>query len=207
MKTTFKHTSLIAAALLICASSSAMAQSKKAENFTGLGVGVALSSVRNSMEVTSGVSDLAGNSTEAAITGSYGFAMSKDWVGTLGVSVGLKNSDYGTYTSAGVTSAATAKNHLSFSFAPGFRVGEQGLLYAKIALHQMTVNYTSTSGFDLTKTHQGTGLGVGYAMAVAPAVELNVEYETIGFDTQNTTATATAKPKQDNLTFGVTFRF
>jgi hypothetical protein len=189
------------------ASTASFAQTASKPSFTGFGVGANLSFVKNSMDVTSGLSDLANNSTEAALTASYGYAMGKDWVGTLGLSLGLKNSDYGSYTSGSTTSTATAKQHISISFAPGYRVGNAGLVYGKLALHQMTVNYVSTSGFDLTKTHQGTGFGIGYAHALSPSLEMSVEYEIVKFDSQATSATATAQPKQGNLNLGIVYKF
>lgn len=189
------------------ASTASLAQSTTKPSFTGLGLGANVSFVKNSMDVTSGVADFANNTTEAALTASYGFAMGKDWVGTAGLSLGLKNSDYGNYTSGSVTSTGTAKQHTSVSFAPGYRIGNDGLVYGKLALHQMTVNYTSSSGFDVSKTHQGTGIGIGYAHALSPSLEFSVEYETVQFDTQNTTTTSTAQPKQGNLNLGIAHRF
>ncbi len=189
------------------ASTASFGQTASKPSFTGFGVGANLSFVKNSMDVTSGLSDLANNSTEASVTASYGYAMGKDWVGTLGLSLGLKNSDYGNYTSGGITSTATAKQHIAVSFAPGYRISNDGLVYGKLALHQMTVNYMSTSGFDMTKTHQGTGFGIGYAHALTPSLEFSVEYETVKFDTQNTAANSTAQPKQGNLNLGITYRF
>lgn len=206
MKTTFTTTAL-AAALLAMGSTGALAQSAKQSNFTGLGLGVAVSSVRNTFEVTSGVSDFGNTSSEAALVGSYGYAMGKDWVGTLGVSLALKNSDYGSYTSGSTTSTATARKHMAFSFAPGYRLGSDGLVYAKLGLHQMDVNYTSTSGFDLTKTHQGTGWGFGYAAALTPNLELRAEYEVVNFNGQDTSTTNTSTPKQSSLNFALVYKF
>lgn len=59
----------------------------------------------------------------------------------------------------------------------------------------MKVNYvTTTAGFDVTKTHQGTGVGIGYAHALAPPLEFSVEYEAVTFDSQNLTASGAAQP-------------
>jgi hypothetical protein len=207
MKKVSRTAALIALTAAL-ASTTASAQSTTKPSFTGFGVGANVSFVKNSMELNNGLTDLANNSTEAALTASYGFAMGKDWVGTAGLSLGLKNSDYGTYTaSGGATSTATAKQHISLSFAPGYRIGSDSLVYGKFALHQMTVNYTSSSGFDLTKTHQGTGFGVGFAHAISPSLEFSVEYEAVQFDTQNTAATTTAQPKQGNLNLGIVYKF
>lgn len=202
------RTAALIALTTALASTAALAQSAGKPSFTGFGVGANLSFVKNSMELNNGLTDLANNSTEAALTASYGYAMGKDWVGTVGLSLGLKNSEYGTYTATGgTTSTATAKQHVALSFAPGYRIGNDSLVYGKLAFHQMTVNYTSTSGFDLTKNHQGTGFGVGFAHALSPSLEFNAEYETVQFDTQNTAATTTAQPKQGNLNFGLVYKF
>lgn len=184
----------------------AVAQPAAEPSFLGLGLGANLSFVKNSMEVSGGLSDLAKNSTEVALTAGYGYALGKDWVGTLGLSLGLKNSDYATYTST--NSTATAKEHISFHIAPGYRVGNDGLVYGKLAVHQMRVNYVnSSSGIDVTKTHQGTGVGIGYAHALTPSLEFSVEYETVKFDSQTDTVSGTAQPQQGNLNIGLAYKF
>lgn len=201
---------LASTAIVACsalAASSAFAQSDKQAAFTGLGLGLSVSSVKNTIDLSSTSVDFGKTSSEAALIGSYGFAMSKDWVGTVGLSVGLKKSDYDAVDFPGNTTTAAVKNHIALSFAPGFRIGDQGLLYGKVALHSMAVNYTNTNGFDTTLTHQGTGIGLGYAFAISRNVELRAEYETVQFEAQNTNPTTTSKPKQTALTFGVLYKF
>jgi opacity protein-like surface antigen len=204
----FSRTAAAIALATVFASTAALAQSNTQKpSFTGFGLGGNLSFVKNTLDVSSAAFDFANNSTDAALTANYGLAMGKDWVGTFGLSLGLMNSDYGKFVSGAVTSTGTAKQHIAVSFAPGYRIGRDGLVYAKLALHQMTVNYTSTSGFDLTKTHQGTGFGIGYAHALSPSLEISAEYEAVQFDTQSTSATTTAQPKQGNLNLGIVYRF
>ena len=186
----------------------AVAQPAAQPSFIGLGLGANLSFVKNSMELSSGGSDLAKNSTEVALTAGYGYALGKDWVGNLGLSLGLKNSDYATYTSSSENSTATAKEHISIHIAPGYRVGNDGLVYGKLAVHQMRVNIVNTkAGFDVTKTHQGTGVGIGYAHALTPYLEFSVEYESVKFDSQNLIQSATAQPQQGNLNIGLAYKF
>jgi opacity protein-like surface antigen len=195
----------------VLAASNAFAQTGKQAPFTGFGLGVSVSSVKNSLDLSStlytSAPDFAKTSVEPALLGSYGFAISKDWVGTVGLSVGLKDSDYDSVTTGSTTSTAVAKNHIALSFAPGWRVNEQGLLYGKVALHSMRVNYTSNAGTDTTLTHQGTGIGFGYGLAISQNIEFRAEYESVQFDGQNTAATTTSKPKQTNFNFGLLYKF
>lgn len=186
-------------------STAALAQSMSHPSFTGFGLGANVSYVRNTVDVSSFSSDLGKDSNEAALIASYGFAMGKDWVGTVGLSLGLMDSDYGSANAAGST--AKAKQQMALSFAPGYRIGNDGLLYGKLAFHQMDVSYTNNFGFNRTKTHQGTGYGIGYAHTLAPSLELSVEYEVIDFDSQRISSFETAKPKQGNLNLGLAYRF
>jgi len=186
----------------------AVAQPAAQPSFIGLGLGANLSFVKNSMELSSGASDQAKNSTEVALMAGYGYALGKDWVGTLGLSLGLKNSDYTPYITSSENNTATAKQHISIHIAPGYRVGNDGLVYGKLAVHQMKVNYvTTTAGIDMTKTHQGTGVGIGYAHALTPSLEFSVEYESVKFDSQNLIQTVTAQPQQGNLNIGLAYKF
>lgn len=202
----FKRTGLAILAAMAMATA-AQAQTSR-DNFVGNGFGLTVSSVRNSLDVSSTTAfDWAATSAGVGLTSSYGFEMTKSLIGTVGFEYGLKNTDYSTVVSGGVSNNAVAKNHWNISFAPGIRVSNDSLIYVKLGFHQLDVNYNTSSGLDVTKTHTGTGIGVGYAIAVSPSFEFRTEYESVDYGAQNTSTTVTAKPKQQNLNFAFVAKF
>jgi hypothetical protein len=210
MTTILKHTALIAAALLACASAPAMAQTSKQTDFTGPSLGVAISSQRSKL-IFSPSSTYKYESTGAGadLLGSYGFAMGKNWVGTVDLKLGLKKVSFGDEQIGANTESATIKQHFSASFAPGYRVGDSGLLYGKVGFHSATVNYTSTSGTDFDRTHAGVGVGIGYAMALSPSMELRADVESVQYDGQANGSGGVSKlyPEQTNFTLGLLYKF
>jgi opacity protein-like surface antigen len=210
MTTIFKHTTLIAAALLACAAAPAMAQTSKQTDFTGPSVGVALSSQRSKVVFTpSSTYQFAGTDSAVDLLGSYGFAMGNNWVGTVDLKLGLKKVKFGDEQVGANTETATIKRHLSASFAPGYRVGESGLVYGKVGFHSATVNYTSTSGTDFDRTHAGVGIGLGYAVALSPSMELRGEFESVAYNGESNGGSGISKiyPEQTNFTIGLLYKF
>lgn len=211
------HQTLSTALLLACAagaSTSAMAQAAKPTNFTGPAVGIALTAQRNTVDYTSSLAaidgkDSSASDSDASLIASWGFAMSPDWVGTAGLSIGTKSVDFGstTYVAGGTqTITAKTKDHWSVSFAPGYRIGADSLVYAKLAYHQITGVYTDTLTAGGTTTHRGTGIGLGYAMALSNHIELRGEYESVTFSSDTVNLT-TGKPQQKSVTLGLLYKF
>ncbi len=200
------YTVLAAAVALACVAPS-FAQASKAPAFIGPAVGISLMSSKNALSFEPAASGTFESTDSAAdLVGSYGFDLGPQWVGTAGLAFGLKTTSFGSLTSGAITSSAVGKQHVTLSFAPGMRVGSDGLVYGKLALHQLSVNYTSTSGFDETKTHQGTGFGLGYAMALNPQMELRGEFESVSYNGE-TTGTTKAIPKQTTFGVAVLYKF
>jgi opacity protein-like surface antigen len=150
-------------------------------------------------------SDLAGSGNVADLVGSWGFALAQQWVGTVSATVGITNSDM----SMAPTAKAANKQRFSLSFAPGYRIGSDGLLYGKVGYHSVAFEYTDTSTTvsSLTKTHQGFGFGAGYAMALSRNLELRAEVESVTYSGENTSATVKLTPKETNFTLGLLYRF
>ncbi len=200
-------TALCAAATFACAP--ALAQT--GANFTGFSLGAGLGAVSSKIDFSpSAGTDMASTDTALDLVGSYGFSMGSNWVGTVDLSYSLKNVKFGSFvSSSGVTSDASAKQHYAVSFAPGYRIGIDGLLYGKVALHTLTVNYTATSGIDFSRTHQGVGVGVGYAMALNNRLTLRAELESVSYNSQqnNNSATATLAPQQFGLAATLLYKF
>ncbi|MBU0587055.1 MAG: outer membrane beta-barrel protein [Gammaproteobacteria bacterium] len=211
------HKTLLSAALLVCAvgaTSGAWAQTKPAESFIGPAFGVSIYAQQTSVDYTStfapiGNRSSSGNGSEVSVIGSWGFALAPEWVGTVGLSLGTQTLDGGSfnYTSGGTQTITTKlKDHWSISFAPGYRVGADSLVYAKLAYHQITGVYTDTLTKGGTTTHTGTGWGLGYAFAVSRQLELRAEYEAVSYSSGKVLLTE-GKPEQKGVSFSALYRF
>lgn len=203
----------LTAAALLASTGAAFAQNAQ-QNFVGPAFGLAVSAVQNKVDFESTVASINGqstqtNDTEAALIASYGFAMTPDWVGTVGISYSVKSTDAGkvNYTAGTAQSfSGTFKDHLAISFAPGYRVGPNALVYGKLAFHQVKAEYTDTAAAGGTNTHTGTGIGLGAAFALSPKVELRTEYEVVNYSGEKANLT-TGKPKVSGLTVGLLYKF
>jgi opacity protein-like surface antigen len=200
--------SLAVLACATCAANGAWAQTTKPANFIGPAVGVAISAQRYTLDRDPAwTSNMTGTGTGVDLVGSWGLALSPQWVATIGATLGLKNSDIYTETNAGVTFTATSKQRFSLSVAPGYRLGAGGLLYGKAGYHSMVVGYDAIGFSSTTKTHQGFGLGFGYAHALTANLELRGEFESVAYSGENTTATVKLTPKQTNVNLGLLYKF
>jgi opacity protein-like surface antigen len=209
-----KSTTLaLTATTLLAGAGTVFAQSAQ-QNFVGPAIGLTVSTIQNKVDFESTVTSINGqstqtNDTEAALVASYGFAMSPAWVGTVGISYGVKSTDAGkvNYTVGTAQSfSGTFKDHLAISFAPGYRVGPNALVYGKLAFHQVKAEYTDTAAAGGTNTHTGTGIGLGVAFALNTKVELRTEYEMVNYSSEKTQLT-TGKPKMSGLTVGLLYKF
>ncbi len=211
---TSTSSALALSAVLAASCGTALAQGTAQTNFVGPAIGLTVTSVQTKVDYESTVPSINGQSTqtndsEAALTASYGFAMSQDWVGTFGFAYGLKSADAGSVTyTAGGTQRFTSKlkDHIVVSFAPGYRVGSNALVYGKLAYHQVKADYTDTGSTSGSLTHTGSGIGVGVAFAIDPKLELRAEYESVTYSAEKAQLT-TGKPKQNGLTFGLLYKF
>jgi len=209
-----KHTTLaIAAVTLLAGAGSTYAQTAQ-QNFVGPAIGLTISSVQNKVDYESTIASINGqstqvNDTEASLIASYGVAMSQNWVGTFGVAYSVKSSDAGSvnYTAGTAQSfSGKFKDHLALSFAPGYRISPDALVYGKLAYHQIKADFTDTASSGGSNTHTGTGIGFGVAFAVTPQVELRTEYEMVNYSSEKTQLT-TGKPKISGLTLGLLYKF
>lgn len=199
---------------LTAIASTVFAQGAEQSKFVGTALGLAVSAAQTKVDYESSVSSIngqssQGNDSEAALVASYGFPLTTDWVGTVGLSYGLKSSDAGSinYTYSGSqTVTAKVKEHVALSFAPGYRFDSNVLLYGKLAYHQIKGEYTDTASTGNTSNHSGTGLGFGLAFALSPSLELRAEYEAITYSGEKFLLT-TGKPKQSTAGLVVLYKF
>lgn len=208
-----RTTLALTAAALLASTGTAFAQNAQ-QNFVGPAIGMTVSAIQNKADYESTVPSINGqstqtNDTEAALIASYGFSLSPDWVGTVGISYSVKSTDAGkvNYTAGTAQSfSGTLKDHLAISFAPGYRVGPNALVYGKLAFHQLKAEFTDTASSGGSNTHTGTGVGFGVAFAIAPKMELRAEYESVAYGSQKTQLT-TGAPKVSGLTVGLLYKF
>lgn len=203
MKKTYQMT--ITAIALACIASAVQAQSG---NFVGPAVGLSVSAIASKLDRDPAwTSDMTGNAAGVGLVGSWGLEVAPQWVVTFGATLSLNKPELYSETSSGTTSTATSKQRYSLSIAPGYRLGDAGLLYGKVGYHAMVMNYNSNSGTDMDKTHQGYGVGFGYARAITKNIELRGEFESIVFSGENTASTTKITPKQNNLNLSLLYKF
>ncbi|MDZ7919959.1 outer membrane protein [Rhodoferax sp.] len=209
-----KSTTLALTAAALLATTGATFAQNAQQNFVGPAIGLTVSAIQNKVDYESTIASINGQSTqtndsEASLIASYGFAMTPDWVGTIGLSYSLKSTDAGSvsYTAGTAQSfSGKFKDHLAISFAPGYRVGPNALVYGKLAYHQLKSEFTDTLSAGGSNTHTGTGIGFGVAFALDSHLELRTEYETVTYSAEKTQLT-TGKPKTSGLTVGLLYKF
>lgn len=207
-------TSIATAALLACAASGVSAQTANQSDFVGPAIGVAVSAVQHKIDYVGTFAPLNGQSTQTnnsdtSLLASWGFAMTPDWVMTLGLSYGLNSADTGSiaYTFTGAQTLTTkVKEHVAVSMAPGYRVGSSALVYGKLSYHQIKAEYTDTLTGSGSITPTGTGVGFGAAFALAPHLELRTEYEAVNYDAKTVNLTSVTT-KQTALNVGLLYKF
>lgn len=200
------------ASALALACGSVAAQS--AHNFVGPALGISVTAQSNKSPLSSQVVSLNGKSVQASDTatslvGSWGWALSDRWVVSLGAAWDLNMADIGkvNYTSgASQTLSLRAKEHLSLSVAPGYRLNPDLLLYGKLANHQLKAQYVDSASNSGTVDHVGVGVGLGLALSVASKWELRVEHEDVKYDAK-TVRTTSGKPEQSIFSLGLLYKF
>lgn len=202
----------IAALALLCASAASHAQTTAP--LVGPAIGIAAQSTSNKVAYTSSVPSINGQSSSAADTaislvGSWGYALTDQWVAMVGLSYGPSQTDMGriNYTSGGAQSfTAKTKDHLALFVAPGYRLHPQAVLYGRLAHHQLTVEYSDTATNTSSRTFTGSGVGAGLAYTLGRNLELRVEYETVSYKSELIHLT-NAKLEQNIVSGALLYRF
>jgi hypothetical protein len=201
----------LCALLVMTMGASVSASAQPDATFTGPAVGIYVSSISNKAEYGQFLAGKSSstNGSDAKLAATYGFELSPDWLGTVALEYGLREQDVGSvqYNLAGAqTVTAKLKDHWSLSFAPGYRLGRDSQIYAKLALHQITAAYTDTAGADGTSSQAGTGFGLGYAKQINTTFEWRAEYESVTYESAKVKL-STGEPRQDAFSLGVLFHF
>lgn len=202
----------IAAIVLLCATTLSHAQTTAP--LVGPAIGIAAQSLSNKAAYTSSVASINGQSsstsdTDISLVGSWGFDLTDQWVTLVGLSYGLSETDMSriNYTSGGAQSfTAKTKDHLALFVAPGYRFHPLAVLYARLAHHQLTVEYSDTATDTSSRTFTGNGVGAGLAYTLGRNLELRVEYETVRYQSERIHLTD-AKLEQNILSGALLYKF
>lgn len=182
-----------------------------ADAFTGPSVGLSLGYADNKVDYSGAVT---GKASDSDLTGkvraAYGFAMSQDWIGTVGIGYQLNKTKFGdgSYVSGGNTYGVSVKlkNDFEVSFAPGYRITPDSLIYAKASYHWAKGEYRDQLVGSGETSHTGAGIGFGYLKAMGQNLSVGVEVEHVEYSRESANQSS-GKPKQDALNFVLNYRF
>lgn len=182
-----------------------------ADAFTGPSVGLSLGYADDKVDYSGAVTGKASDSDfTGKVRAAYGFAMSQDWVGTVGIGYQLNKTKFGDggYIDSGTSYRVSAKlkNDLEVSFAPGYRITQDSLVYAKASYHWAKGEYRDQLVGSGETSHTGAGIGFGYLKAVGQDLSIGVELEHIEYSRESANQSS-GKPKQDALNLVLNYRF
>jgi opacity protein-like surface antigen len=208
----------------LCLSGIASAEEQKSAAFTGPAFGIMASTASTSLSVDGYSADLGAKSqTSTGITASWGFDMGPDWVLTAELAYNPNAIDLAAATTTTNklfsltidTRNVKARNDISVALAPGYRIDDKQLIFAKFSYHNIDVEgsseTTTTSTFNsyrsvvsdsFRQTIEAPGIGLGYAYAINSRLQLQGEYEYISYSRSGLN-----KSSQDVLRIGLSYRF
>lgn len=156
----------------------------------------------------------------------FGFAIAPRVVLQVGATADLGKTDiYKTTQSlsdaSGVTSTSATlkeKNHYSIYLAPGYLLTPKTMLYAKLAYHNMKLNWSAmssdASGTEseyFSNSFNGLGLGVGFQAMVTDNLYAYAEVQRVQYGRESLSSTATenfaVKPRSNIGALGIGYRF
>lgn len=141
-------------ATLACLFSATAFAAPVGNTFTGVGVGVDVSTIKYKANGAQGK-----QSTGPALVVDYGFEQSNNFIGFVQAKAKIG--------SAKVFNEIKQKNQYSLAYQQGYRVGSDLVPYAKVDLSSSKIG---------DETFRGFGFGVGAKYAVSSDVEIGTEY-------------------------------
>ncbi len=194
---------LLATMLLTVAANSAMAQANSQANpFEGPSIGVSVSSVGGTTDVSGPLSGNAGQqSVVPTIDAGYAFGISKDVALGLTGTYDLADTKGGSVGSANLV----GKKHYSINFKPGYVLGTSTMIYGLIGYNRMsgTMNYNGYTG---TSNLNGIGYGLGIEVLLDKNVYVKLEGQQIKYSS-STLNGETYKPSATIATLGLGYKF
>jgi opacity protein-like surface antigen len=193
---------LVTAALSIMASGAIAQSSLPANPFEGASIGVSVSSVGGSTDISGTQSaNMGQQSIVPTANVGYAYGLTKE------IALGLT----GTYdladTKGGSSGSANlvGKKHWSVNFKPGYVLGSNTMIYALVGYNRMegTLNNNGSTGASNLN-------GIGYGIGIEALIDKNVYVRLEGQQVKYTTATMsgiTYKPSTTLATLGLGYKF
>ncbi len=203
------HSAVTCAALTLLACTAAQAQDA---DFTGPALAVGVGTTHNRLEYGGFLAGQTSKENSAAVKldGSYGIALSSQWVATLGATYDLNKTDFGTvsYVDSGTTYTVHTKlkNHYSLYVAPGYRLSPNWLVYGKLAWHHAKGEFNDSQVGTGETTHSGVGFGLGVSTVLARQVEARFEVQHINFNRKSANL-SNGKPETTEAMLYFGYRF
>lgn len=176
----------------------------QAKNFQGFSVAGNLIFTNSTADITSTTynGSATGTSTNLALQGQYTWALSDQFVVSLGAQLGLGDVKAGTFS--GTTVDIKGKNWNSVYVAPGYAVSDTVLVYGKLAALSGDTE-TSTGG---KNSGDGIGFGLGVQSLLTKNVFIQGEFLSNTYTDKNFTLNNEVdKYKNTQLSIGIGYKF
>lgn len=194
---------LLVIALFTASASGAMAQANSQANpFEGPSIGVSVSSVGGSTDLSGTQSaNMGQQSVVPTVEAGYAFGVSKE------IALGLT----GTYdladTKGGSSGTANlvGKKHYSINFKPGYVLGTSTMIYALLGYNRMQGTFNN-EGYSGASNLNGIGYGIGIEALLDKNVYVKLEGQQVKYNSANVSG-VTYKPSTTIATLGLGYKF
>lgn len=197
------------AALALSTGADALADSA---SFTGPALAVGAGVTRNQVEYGGLLSGASAKKNDGVLKldASYGISVAPQWIVTLGASYDLNKTDFGSvnYVDGGGTYKVDGrlKNHYAVYVAPGYRLSDKLLAYAKLGWHRATAEFNDSQAGTGKTTHNGTGFGAGVSTALSRQLEARFEVQRVNYSRESANL-SNGKPESTEATVYLGYRF
>lgn len=194
---------LLVAALFSISATGVMAQTNSAANpFEGPSVGVNVSSVGGSTDLSGSTSaNMGQQSVVPTVEAGYAFGLTKEIALGLTGTYDLADTKGGT---AGNTNLV-GKKHYSINLKPGYVIGTSNMLYALLGYNRMS-GTLNNNGYTGTSNLNGIGYGIGIETLLDKNIYLKVEGQQVKYSS-STVSGLTYKPSTTIATLGIGYKF
>lgn len=175
----------VAAASLACAAAGA-----QTANFEGVSAALNLNLLGTSVKTTNFFGDgetfdgLGKNATGASAQLSYGFALSKDTVLTLGGTYALNSPKIMDISGDGGSITGKFKNMASLYLEPGYLLSDKTMVYGKLSYETAKLTASGENG-GASRNINGTGFGAGLRTMLDKNMFLQVEVKKVGYGSKS----------------------
>jgi Outer membrane protein beta-barrel domain len=194
---------LLVAALLSISATGLMAQSNSEVNpFAGPSVGVSVSSVGGSTDLSGARSaNMGQQSVVPTVEAGYAFGLTKEIALGLTGTYDLADTKGGSDGSANLV----GKKHYSINLKPGYVIGTSNMLYALLGYNRMS-GTLNNNGYTGTSNLNGIGYGLGIETLLDKNIYLKVEGQQVKYSS-STLSGLTYKPSATIATLGLGYKF